>query len=497
MKISHLIFVGFLLILILFSAATYINFRQAEKVNENNEFFGRSTDVIRQSNRFQRNMLNMISGLRGYLFTGENYFIQAYDSAAMENQTILAELSGMVGDSSRQARALVEIQRINNQWVNDYAKPLIEARKVASGSDSAQASFNRRYKENLSRGTDEMLSRRLQPIFRDFSNYEYNLRAVRKAELTNTILRTRQISFYLTTLSIIIGVAIAAFLAHRISSRILRMVNMADDIAKGNYSAHTEDKGNDELTGLARSLNHMAKTLAENISLLERKNEELGQFAHIVSHDLKAPLRGIDNVVTWIEEDHDHELTPKLKEYLQLIKGRLARAENLIQGILMYARIGREMPVKEPVDLNELLAEILENVVPNRVQNIEVQKNLPVIYTERIPLQQVLSNLISNSIKYHDKPSGRVVVRFEEKADVYGFSVADNGPGIDEAYHEKIFMIFQTLQERDTLESTGVGLAIVKKILDDRKQTIKVISTPGDGSTFSFTWPKEKIEWKK
>jgi signal transduction histidine kinase len=497
MKISYLIFVGFLLILILFSVATYINFRQAEKVNENNEFFGRSTDVIRQSNRFQRNMLNMISGLRGYLFTGENYFIQAYDSAALENQNILTELSAMVNDSSRQAKTLVEIREINDQWVNEYAKPLIDARKIASVSDTAQASFNRKYKERLSRGTDEMLNRRLQLSFRNFSNYEYGLRAMRKAELTNTILRTRQISFYLTTLSIIIGLAIAAFLAQRISTRILRMVNMADDIAKGHYDVHTEDKGNDELTALARSLNHMARTLSENISLLERKNEELGQFAHIVSHDLKAPLRGIDNVVTWIEEDHDHELTPKLKEYLHLIKGRLTRAENLIQGILMYARIGREMPVKEPVDLNELLAEILENVVPNRVQNIEVQKDLPVIYTEGIPLQQVLSNLISNSIKYHDKHEGKVVVTFSEKPDHYEFSVADNGPGIDPAYHEKIFMIFQTLQERDILESTGVGLAIVKKILEDRKQSIKLFSSPGNGSTFTFTWPKEKIEWKK
>jgi signal transduction histidine kinase len=497
MKISYLILLGFLLILILFSATTYINFRQAEKVNENNTFFERSTNIVRSSNRFQRNILNMISGLRGYLSTGENYFIQAYDSAANENVTILTELSMMIPDSSvQQVKKLQQIKRLNDEWLNEYGSPLISAKKAASLSDSAQNAFAQAYREKMSVNREQALNRRLQSVFRDFANYEYNLRDIRRIELTRSIQQTRQISFYLTTLSIIIGLAVAVFLAYRISTRILRMVRMADDIAAGNYNAHTEDTGRDELTRLAKSLNHMSSTLAENIALLERKNEELGQFAHIVSHDLKAPLRGIDNVVTWIEEDHDQELTPKLKEYLQLIKGRLTRAENLIQGILMYARVGRGMPVKEEVDLNILFSEILDNVVPNRAQNIEIPPNLPVIYTERIPLQQILSNLISNAIKYHDKPDGKVKVSFYEGYDHYQFSVEDDGPGIESVYHEKIFMIFQTLQERDSFESTGVGLAIVKKILEDRKQTIRLVSTPGKGSKFSFTWPKEKNNGK-
>jgi signal transduction histidine kinase len=121
---------------------------------------------------------------------------------------------------------------------------------------------------------------------------------------------------------------------------------------------------------------------------------------------------------------------------------------------------------------------------------IDIQKNLPVVSTERIPLQQVLSNLIGNAIKYHDKGDGKISVKFEKSDLYYTFHITDNGPGIDRLYHEKIFMIFQTLQERDSFESTGIGLAIVKKILDDRKQTIKVISSPGKGATFTFTWPK-------
>src|SRR5687768_14187235 len=120
MKISYLIFLGFLVILVMFSAATYINFRQAERVNENSEFFATSTTVVRQSNRFQRNILNMISGLRGYVFTGENYFMQSYDSAAIENIAILDELALMIPDTSVQSRAFAEIRALNERWLSEF-----------------------------------------------------------------------------------------------------------------------------------------------------------------------------------------------------------------------------------------------------------------------------------------------------------------------------------------------------------------------------------------
>jgi signal transduction histidine kinase len=490
MKISYFILLGFLIILILFSITTYINFRQAEKVNENSEWFARSTTVVRNSNRFQRNILNMMSGLRGYLLTSENYFIQSYDSAALENENILTELSALVPDSSVQKKALIEIQNLNSQWIEEFARPLIDARKVSELSDSSQASFRSLYREKLVSGNEKNINRTLQLKFRDFSNYEYNLREERKEALTQSIAHTREVSFYLTTFSIAIGAVIAFFLAYRISTRIISMGKMADAIAGGNYEVHTKDTGSDELGQLARSLNHMSKVLAENFSLLKRKNEELDQFAHIVSHDLKAPLRGIDNVITWIEEDHTNELSPHMNEYIGLIKGRLIRAENLINGILTYARIGRESQAKESVDLNSLLLEIRESMPLRSGLQLHIEQGLPHISTERLPLQQVLSNLIGNAVKYHDKVDGWIRVYFRNNSDQYEFFIEDNGPGIAKNYHDKIFVIFQTLQERDSFESTGVGLAIVKKILDDRKQSIRVVSEPGKGSVFSFTWPK-------
>jgi light-regulated signal transduction histidine kinase (bacteriophytochrome) len=233
----------------------------------------------------------------------------------------------------------------------------------------------------------------------------------------------------------------------------------------------------------------MAEQLSKNISLLEKSNEELDQFAHIVSHDMKSPLRGISNVVSWIEEDHKQELSPKVEQYLHIIKERIARAENLIQGILSYARIDKEEVERETVDLNLLVHEILENLPTGGHVKVEVSP-LPIVYSEKFLLFQVFSNLIGNAIKYNDKEKGLIKVYFEEHLTEYEFFVEDNGIGIAAAYHKKIFLIFQTLADKDAFAGTGVGLAIVKKILDSKKQSIRLTSVPGKGSTFSFTWPK-------
>jgi len=490
MKISYFIFFSFLFILLLFSITTYINFRQSEEVRENSEWVDKSTTIIRNSNRFQRNILNMISGLRGYLFTGENYFIQAFDSAKTENETILAELSSLIPGDTSQRMLLGEIQTINNSWLNNFSTPLIAAKNLAGNSDSSLVSFNKLYRQKLTTGSERYLNRQLQEKIRVFVNNEYNSRDIRKIVLDKSVQRTRTISFALTSLSIFVAAIISIFLAYRISTRIMGMVRMANEIAAGNYEVHTKESGRDELSLLARSLNHMANVLKENITLLKRKNQELDQFAHIVSHDLKAPLRGIDNVVSWIEEDHGTEISPKLMEYVQIIKGRLVRTENLIHGILSYARIGKEKQEKEDVDLNQLVDEISEALITKSGIKLIISSKLPKLFTEKLPLLQIFSNLIDNAVKHHDKRNGLIKVYHQEHFSHYKFFVEDNGPGISKNYHNKIFVIFQTLQERDMVESTGVGLAIVKKILDDRNQKIDIISDAGKGAIFSFTWPK-------
>ncbi len=493
MRISYLIFLSFTFIILLFSITTFINFRQAEKVKENSDYVSLSSNIVRNANRFQRNIINMVSGLRGFLLTGENYFLQSYDSAALENKTILDELFAILPDTSLQYNLVKEIEGLHNEWTNEFTGPLRQAKINAEASDKNLSYFNKLYKEKMYISNESTLNIALQQKLREFINLEYENRTSRRDKLSELVQKTKTISFTLTSFSVVMALFVVGFLTYRISNRITKMVKMADSIAAGNYEVHTEETGKDELSGLARSLNYMAKVLSFNISELKRKNQELDQFAHIVSHDMKAPLRGIDNVVTWIEEDHEAELSPKVSDYLQLIKGRVKRGENMIQGLLSYARIGKEKNLHEKVAVGALIEEVLENFAARPGMKISVSPDLPVLYTEKLPLFQIFSNLIGNAMKYNQKEEGVISIYHKEHPSHWEFFVQDNGPGISKNYHEKIFMIFQTLQERDSFESTGVGLAIVKKILESRNENIKLSSETGKGSVFSFTWKKYNV----
>jgi signal transduction histidine kinase len=228
---------------------------------------------------------------------------------------------------------------------------------------------------------------------------------------------------------------------------------------------------------------------------LRRTNTELDQFAYVASHDLKAPLRGIANLAAWVEEDLGSALTPAAREHLGLLRGRVNRMEALIDGILQYSRAGRVETAAEPVDVGALIHESIELLAPAPEVVIDVAPNMPTLVTERVPLQQVFMNLIGNAIKHSRRGDPHVtvgVVRTDGEAP--DFSVTDNGPGIAREYHERIFAIFQTLEARDKVEGTGIGLSVVKKIVEGRGGHVAVESAPGRGATFRFTWPEPTEE---
>ena len=489
MKISHYIFLGFVSILVLFSITTFVNFSLSHAVTENNDYFTRSTNLVRNSSRFQRNVLTMVNGLRGYLLTGEKSFVEAYDTANIENELLLKEMEGLINDSA-QSRMLRHIKYLNDQWTEEYTDPLKQAKMSASISRQHLDTFNRVYKEKFASGHERGIQTALQQQFKEFAASEYAMRDIRKQELAASVTNTNRLSLLLTSASILLGLFIITFVTLKISRRIRVMTNMANNIASGNYDVTINDVGKDELSSLGNALNHMTVELSRHITLLKRSNAELDQFAQIVSHDLKGPLRGISNVVSWIGEDHHQELTPKVGEYMELIKGRVDRAENLIEGLLSYAKADKEEIEKEEVELNALLKEVVGNLPDTSNVHVEID-DMPTIYAERLWLFQIFSNLISNAIKHNDKAAPTVKVYFKEQPGHYEFFIEDNGNGIAKHYQKRIFVIFQTLKDRDSFESTGVGLAIVKKIIDTKKQQINVESSPGEGSVFSFTWSKE------
>lgn len=228
----------------------------------------------------------------------------------------------------------------------------------------------------------------------------------------------------------------------------------------------------------------------ELIAALERSNADLDGFAHVASHDLKAPLRGIAALSEWIEEDLGEQVTDAARGHLTMLRGRVRRLEDLIEGILSYSRAGRTGREVSEVDVGALLAEAIELLAPPSSAAITVDPGMPVLRTARVPLQQVFMNLISNALK-HAGPEAAVRVGVREAGAFWEFSVSDNGPGIAPAYHERIWAIFQTLKPRDQVEGTGIGLSVVRKIVASMGGRAWVESEVGEGACFRFTWPRE------
>lgn len=223
---------------------------------------------------------------------------------------------------------------------------------------------------------------------------------------------------------------------------------------------------------------------------LERTNRELDKFAYVVSHDLKAPLRAIGNLTGWIEEDLGENAPESVISNFNIIKGRVIRMEALINGILDYSKAAKKAGIEETFDTRAVISDAFDLIGAGEDCRLLLGPKLPIVHTEKTKLQQIFLNLISNAIKFNEKQHKTVEVDADESKHFWHFSVKDNGPGIDKKFHEKIFVIFQTLNARDEFESTGIGLAIVKKIVEDQGGRIWVESEPGNGSTFHFTWPK-------
>jgi len=228
------------------------------------------------------------------------------------------------------------------------------------------------------------------------------------------------------------------------------------------------------------------------IARLGRINAELDQFAYVASHDLKAPLRGISSLSQWLEQDVGPRLTGQDKEHLRLLRDRANRLEALINGILQYSRAGRERQLVERVDAERLVGETVELLAPPKSARVEKKGPLPVLQTERVPFQQVLMNLVGNALKYTRRADPVVELEARDAGRFWEFLVKDNGPGIPVEHQQRIWGIFQTLEPKDGGAGTGIGLSVVKKIVEAKGGRAWVESVLGEGACFHFTWPKQE-----
>ncbi|MBN1964944.1 MAG: PAS domain S-box protein [Anaerolineae bacterium] len=263
--------------------------------------------------------------------------------------------------------------------------------------------------------------------------------------------------------------------------RVVRFYGVGKDI--------TERRAREEEISVLNT--ELEQRVIERTAQLKASNQELEDFAYVVSHDLKAPLRGISQLVEWLGSDYAEAFNADGREMLSLLAKRTARMNDLIDGILQYSRVGRVMPQQDAVDLNEVVQDVVDALALSPHIQVTVVSALPRVTGDRTRFEQVLQNLIGNAVKFMGAAEGRVIVDCHDEGEQWRLSVADNGPGIDPKYHAKIFQIFQTLDSPDKHGGTGIGLALVKRIVERWGGTIWVESAVGQGSTFYFTMPKE------
>ena len=494
LKTDTKIILGFALavgILLLTAAASFWSIRglsvQTAKVEHTYQVLQEVESVTAMLNDAQ-------AGTRGYLLTGDTVYLRPYSMATNQLPASLARLQALTSDNSSQQARLDSLRMLVEQEFR-ILRPLTEIQK-SMGQSAMQTLLD----------TDRQTLRQVRILYNRTKESEMALLAQRSA-LQDVFEKATPI---VVLISAVLAVLITVWLVMKImqeladnrrlqgeladinaeiSRRISQIQQLAEQVVLGDYTVKIPDTAEDNIGGLATSLNRMTKTLDASFSALEKRNQELDQFAYVASHDLKAPLRGVTTIVKWIEDELAAELSPQLHTYLDQMKGRLSRLEDLINGLLAYARVGRTAQPLEPVDVRELLSEVQELVVPPDF-TLHISPDLPTLTTNRLGLQQVFTNLLSNAVKYHQRGAGHLAVTCQDIGRCYEFRVQDDGPGIAPEYHQKIFLLFQTLRDRHTAESTGIGLSIVQKIISEQQGTIRVESAVGQGAGFIFTWPK-------
>ncbi|MFH1717083.1 MAG: PAS domain S-box protein, partial [Planctomycetota bacterium] len=406
--------------------------------------------------------------------TGRQGFFEGYYGPLHDTQGQIMGGLAIVRDITATKRAEEEVRNSKLLYQN-----LVETSHDLVFQCSREGKYvflNKAWESTIGYRIDEMLGR-------DFSDFKRPEIAARDMEVFARLLEGQSVVGYETTYITRSGeerhLLFNEVPRHDASGEVIGTQGTAFDI--------TERKQTEQ------ALESLNAELATAVERLTAANRELGDFAHITAHDLKTPLRGIGSLAGIIGAEYRDCLDDQGRQLLEMLVGRANRMYEQIDGILAYSEIGRLDEKKEHVNLNELVKEVITTIDPPAYVEIFVESDLPSLVCNKIRMAQVFQNLLDNAIKYIDKPEGRILVGCVQEDGFWKFSVTDNGCGIEERYFGKIFQIFQTLRRRDEVESTGIGLSVVKKIVEKYNGKVWVESKAGEETTFFFTLPMQEM----
>lgn len=225
---------------------------------------------------------------------------------------------------------------------------------------------------------------------------------------------------------------------------------------------------------------------------LERAKNDLNRFAQVAAHDLRAPLQAINSLAEWVKEDLGNQLTHDGHQHLALLKKRAERMGKLLSSLQAYTLAGTDMGVIEPVDVKILAHQILQRIPGGKSFIMSFDGDDQPLHTSRAWLSTVLHVLLDNCVRHHDMPPGRIFIEKRDNGATMSFVIADDGPGIADEYHHKVFGLFVTLDRRETSNSIGAGLAVAKRVVEALNCEIEILPRDGRGTRVRFTWPREQ-----
>lgn len=453
LELDRQVVLGFGLAVVVLVAIAWVSYLTTAHFIRTSRDAVRNAEIVAPLQRTLAFAYEVETAQRGFLFTGEQPYLDQRNQAMQKTRSTLAALRELSADD---AALLAQVEKL---------APIVEARfalldEVLRAREQSPESSRELLAQGLGRQEMSALSREINQLAAERnSKLRDDADAARRAG-------DRVFVVFFVALALVIGVLLSL-------QQLIRR-----EIAARQKAFHE----------LADSEARQARLLHE----LQSANEELASFAYVASHDLKAPLRAIGSLAHWISTDYAEKFDDEGREQMALLVSRVKRMDRLIDGILQYSRVGRVKETRSLVDLNALVAETVDLLAPPPQIAVTIGP-LPTLWIERTRAQQLFQNLVGNAIQYMDKPQGAIRVDCQDDGSDWHFRVQDNGPGIEPRHWERIFQMFQSLTPRDRTESTGIGLTLVKKIVEMHGGRVWVESKIHLGSTFHFTLPKAAV----
>jgi signal transduction histidine kinase len=441
-------------------------------------------------------LLNQETGVRGYALSGNDQFLQPYTQGLADQAAAATLLRRYLNrDASLQA-ALADVLATAQTWQQSTAQ--VRIAQVRSGDKNA-AQF-------LTDQADKARFDRIRSASATLTAGITDARDRANEHLHGTVRSLIVVLSFVAALFILSAFVLAAALRRWVQRPLARLGAETRIVASGQFDHEVRPSGPPDLQSLAADVEAMrvritrelievnrARTeLVAQSAALEQSNADLEQFAYVASHDLQEPLRKVSNFCQLLERQYSAQLDDRARQYIDFAVDGARRMQVLIQDLLGFSRVGRANRTFSPVDLDAATRQAISTLDPAITEagaDIRIEGRLPTVVGDQTLLTTLMQNLLANAIKYRATPPLIVTVAFVRSDDMYTVSVTDNGIGIDAAYAERIFVIFQRLHLRDEYGGTGIGLALCKKIVEYHGGQIWLDTAHTGGARFCYTIP--------